>query len=65
MQQKRSFGQFFRATLVGGVIFLVPVLVMALPGGGIYLAIVGPVLRVGIVLAALGLCLLAARRVLA
>ena len=29
MQQKRSFGQFFRATLVGGVIFLVPVLVIA------------------------------------
>jgi hypothetical protein len=44
---------------------LVPVLVSVLPGGGVYLAIVGPVLRVGIVLAALGLCLLAARRVLA
>ena len=45
--------------------FLVPVLVVALPGGQIYLAIVGPVLRVGIVLVALGLCLLATRRVLA
>ena len=29
MKQKRSFGQFVRATLVGGVIFLVPVLVVA------------------------------------
>ena len=29
MKQKRSFGQFVRATLVGGVIFLVPVLVIA------------------------------------
>jgi hypothetical protein len=45
--------------------FLVPVLVVALPGGQIYLAIVGPVLRVGIVLVALGLSLLATRRVLA
>lgn len=45
--------------------FIVPVLVAAMPGGEIYLAIVGPVLRVGIVLAALGLCLLATRRVLA
>jgi hypothetical protein len=45
--------------------FLVPVLVTVVPGGEIYLAIVGPVLRVGIVLAALGLCLLATRRVLA
>ncbi len=29
MKQWRSFGQFVRATLVGGVIFLVPVLVVA------------------------------------
>ncbi|MGL4543682.1 MAG: hypothetical protein ACRCUI_14350 [Polymorphobacter sp.] len=29
MKRKRSFGQFLRATLVGGVIFLVPVLLIA------------------------------------
>lgn len=45
--------------------FLVPVMVTALTGGGIYLAIVGPMLRVAIVLVALSLSLLATRRVLA
>jgi hypothetical protein len=44
---------------------LMPVLAGALPGGAIYFAMLGPGLRVGIVLAALGLCLLATRRVLA
>lgn len=39
MKQKRSFGQFVRATLVGGVIFLVPVLlVVVLLRHGIKLA---------------------------
>jgi hypothetical protein len=44
---------------------LMPVMAAALPGGGIYLAMLGPALRIGILLAALGLALLATRRVLA
>jgi hypothetical protein len=44
--------------------FLLPVLAAALPGGAIYFAMLGPGLRIGIMLAALGLSLLACRRVL-
>lgn len=45
--------------------FLMPLLAAALPGGAIYFAMLGPALRIGIVLVALGLALLATRRVLA
>jgi hypothetical protein len=45
--------------------FLMPVAAALLPGGAIYFAMLGPALRVGIVLVALGLSVLATRRVLA
>ena len=45
--------------------FLMPVVAGLLPGGAIYLAVLGPALRVGIALVALGLSVLATRRVLA
>ena len=45
--------------------FLLPVVASLLPGGAIYFATLGPALRVGILLSALGLALLATRRALA
>jgi hypothetical protein len=45
--------------------FLLPVVANLLPGGALYFATLGPALRVGTLLAALGLALLATRRALA
>jgi hypothetical protein len=45
--------------------FLLPVMANALPDGALYLAMLGPAVRVGTMLAALGLALLATRRALA
>jgi hypothetical protein len=45
--------------------FLVPVLVRSLPGGGYYIDVVGPFLRVAILAMALGLAVMATRRAVA
>src|SRR5512139_2052334 len=45
--------------------FLLPVVAATLPGGAVYLGMLGPALRVGILLVALGLALLATRKALA
>jgi hypothetical protein len=45
--------------------FLLPVVAAWIPGGAIYFAMLGPALRVGILLVALGLAVYATRRALA
>jgi len=58
-------GLVFASLAVFCLEFLLPVLAAALPGGAIYFAMLGPALRVGILLMALGLALFATRRALA
>lgn len=45
--------------------FLAPLIAAAVPGGAFYFAMLGPALRIAILLAALGLALLATRRAVA